>query len=152
MSEKRVQELKKQRDLLEKQLIDASKEVDETRAQGDLSENAGYEAAVENFQHISSELRDLESKLSSCTVIAKSSPGIIGYGDSIRIQRIGHGDKELVVTLEESGVPSIDGILGVNSPLGKQIYNTSGGLVSVMTNSGEIQYKVKKIEEVSQIA
>src|SRR3954462_13046920 len=68
----------------------------EARAQGDLSENAEYEAAKDRQGFIEGRIRELEGKLAAAQVIDPSSldaDGKVVYGATVELEEEESGDK-----------------------------------------------------------
>ncbi|PND68332.1 transcription elongation factor GreA, partial [Escherichia coli] len=80
----------------------------EARAQGDLSENAEYDAAKERQSFIEGRIADLEGKLSAAQIIDPSlldADGRIVFGSTVRLEDMESGDE---VTYQIVGVDEAD--------------------------------------------
>lgn len=121
------------------------------RAQGDLSENADYDAAKTRQAEIEGRIHRIQEVLSNAIVIEDTSDSdIIGIASTIRIRRIDNKKEtiyQIVGTIEakpnevkENGVITISNI----SPLGKALMGHHRGDV-VSVNSPK-PYSVKILE------
>src|SRR5438067_5476905 len=70
--------------------------ISEARAQGDLSENAEYDAAKERQSFIEGRIADLEGKLSAAQIIDPvllDADGRIVFGSTVRLEDLESGDE-----------------------------------------------------------
>lgn len=137
---KELHEVKKALELsLEEQRIAA--------AAGDLRENEEYATARANSERLLNRKSELENFLVEATVVEADNSPIISIGSRIRVTRVDVSPSEArEFILETSGTTILDGVLGVDSPLGKTILNGTDGIYTVHNNGG-IKYKVEKIIE-----
>lgn len=146
--------LKKYEDELQELKVVKRKEVSqklkEARAQGDLSENAEYDAAKDEQRDIEARIFELEQLLKNVEVVdVDSDEGDgkkIAFGYTVKLL-----DKELkeemVVTIKgASEADSLNGSISNESPLGKALIGAKKGeTVSVEAPVGVIKYKVLDI-------
>ena len=146
--------LKKYEDELQELKVVKRKEVSqklkEARAQGDLSENAEYDAAKDEQRDIEARIYELEQLLKNVEVVdVDSDEGDgkkIAFGYTVKLL-----DKELkeemVVTIKgASEADSLNGSISNESPLGKALIGAKKGeTVSVEAPVGVIKYKVLDI-------
>ncbi len=146
--------LKKYEDELQELKVVKRKEVSqklkEARAQGDLSENAEYDAAKDEQRDIEARIFELEQLLKNVEVVdIDSDEGDgkkIAFGYTVKLL-----DKELkeemVVTIKgASEADSLSGSISNESPLGKALIGAKKGeTVSVEAPVGVIKYKVLDI-------
>ena len=100
------------------------KDIAEARAQGDLSENAEYDAAKEKQGFIEGRIAEVEGKLSNCVVIDPTSLNAGGkcvFGSTVEILDL---ETELrstyqIVGDDESDIKSKK--ISINSPLAKSL-------------------------------
>lgn len=146
--------LKKYEDELQELKVVKRKEVSqklkEARAQGDLSENAEYDAAKDEQRDIEARIFELEQLLKNVEVVDvdgdEGDGKKIAFGYTVKIM-----DKELkqemVVTIKgASEADSLNGSISNESPLGKALIGAKKGeTVSVEAPVGVIKYKVLEI-------
>jgi transcription elongation factor GreA len=124
------------------------KEIRETRALGDLSENGGYQAAREKQTFIDSRIQEIENTLKFAKVKSDTEASKkIDIGSKVHVEV--EGDKntfqfEIVGATEAD--PAVQKI-SYESPIGKSLYGSKvGDTVKVQTPVGETKYKITKVE------
>jgi transcription elongation factor GreA len=118
----------------------------EARAQGDLSENAEYDAAKEKQGFIEGRIADIESKLAAAQVIDPSSldaDGRIVFAATVELEDLGSG---ATVTYQIVGDDEADlehGLISVSSPIARALIGKSeGDVASVQAPSGVREYEI----------
>lgn len=121
----------------------------EARAQGDLSENAEYDAAKERQSFIEGRIADLEGKLSAAQIIDPSqldAEGRIVFGSTVDLEDLESGDK---VTYQIVGVDEADlkeSKVSVTSPIARALIGkVAGDVVEVQAPSGVREYEVLEV-------
>lgn len=124
--------------------------ISEARAQGDLSENAEYEAAKERQSFIEGRIAEIEAKLSTAMVIDPSS--IVGesecvFGSTVEVQDI---DTEDIFTYQIVGDDESDIKLkkiSINSPIAKAFIGKAvGDVAEVNTPGGAKSYEILDVK------
>jgi transcription elongation factor GreA len=120
--------------------IATSQAIAEARAQGDISENAEYEAAKEKQSFIEGRIADIEGKLGTAQVIDPSSidaDGRVVFGATVEIEDL---DNEKKATYQIVGEDEADfkiGKISVGSPLARALIGKSAGdVVEVQAPGG----------------
>ena len=145
--------LKKLEDELDELIVVKRKEVAvkirEAREQGDLSENAEYDAAKDEQRDIETRIEEIEKILKNVEVVDE---------DEVDLDKINVGcvvvlyDKEFEEEVEykivgSTEANSLQGKISNESPLGKALIGrTVGEDIEVEAQAGIIEYKVLKIE------
>ena len=124
----------------------------EARAQGDLSENAEYEAAKDRQGFIEGRIMEVEGKLSAAQVIDPSSldaGGRVVFGTTVELE---DEDSGAAVTYQIVGEDEADfklGKISVGSPLARAlIAKEEGDVVAVKTPGGVIEYEIVEVRHV----
>lgn len=117
------------------------------RAQGDLSENADYDAARKKQGEIEARIREIEEILGNCEVIESTqvSTKLVDFGNTVTILDLDTEETEtykIVNTIEVVNVD--DNNISVESPLAKAI--TGHQIGDIVTVDGPIKYSVKILE------
>jgi len=105
----------------------------EARAQGDLSENAEYEAAKDRQGFIEGRIQEIESKLSAAQIIDPSSvqaDGRVVFGATVELEDEDSGEQ---VTYQIVGEDEADlklGLINVSSPIGRALIGKEEGDVA----------------------
>jgi transcription elongation factor GreA len=118
----------------------------EARAQGDLSENAEYDAAKEKQGFVEGRIGELEGKLSNAQIIdpqTLDADGRIVFGATVDLEDLGSGDK---VTYQVVGDDEADiraSKISVSSPIARALIGKSvGDVAEVQAPSGVREYEV----------
>ncbi|KXU85716.1 transcription elongation factor GreA [Caballeronia megalochromosomata] len=118
----------------------------EARAQGDLSENAEYDAAKEKQGFIEGRIAEIESKLAAAQVIDPTqveAEGRVVFGATVELEDLGSGD---MVTYQIVGDDEADidhGLISVSSPIARAlIAKSEGDVASVQAPSGAREYEI----------
>jgi transcription elongation factor GreA len=124
----------------------------EARAQGDLSENAEYDAAKEKQGFIEGRIAELESKLAAAQVIdptAVEAEGRVIFGATVELEETASGD---TVTYQIVGDDEADidhGLVSISSPIARALIGKSeGDIASVQAPSGAREYEVISVKYV----
>jgi transcription elongation factor GreA len=118
----------------------------EARAQGDLSENAEYDAAKEKQGFIEGRIAELESKLAAAQVIDPTTveaDGRVVFGATVELEDLESGN---TVTYQIVGDDEADidhGLISVSSPIARALISkTEGDVASVQAPSGAREYEI----------
>ncbi|WP_188395343.1 transcription elongation factor GreA [Oxalicibacterium flavum] len=122
----------------------------EARAQGDLSENAEYDAAKERQSFIEGRIADIEGKLGSSQIIDPKSldaDGRVVFGSTVELEDLDSGDK---VTYQIVGIDEADlkeNKVSVTSPIARaMIGKHEGDVIAVEAPAGLREYEVLKVQ------
>lgn len=144
--EEELQELK----VVKRQEV--AQKIKEAREQGDLSENAEYDAAKDEQRDIEARIEELENILKNAEVILEEEVDLdrINIGCMVRILDMEYQeelDYQIVGTTEAN---SLKGKISNESPTGKALIGAQvGDVVNVETQVGVVQYKVLGIQRSS---
>lgn len=118
----------------------------EARAQGDLSENAEYEAAKEKQSFIEGRIAEVESKLSNLLVIDPTTlhaEGRVVFGATVNIEDLDSGDNKTYQIVGEDEADIKGGKISVGSPIARALIGKSAGDVAEVSAPGGIkEYEV----------
>ncbi len=121
----------------------------EARAQGDLSENAEYDAAKERQSFIEGRIADLEGKLSAAQIIDPKlldAEGRVVFASTVTLEDLGSGDK---VTYQIVGEDEADLKLmkiSISSPIARALIGKyAGDEVEVQAPGGVRSYEVLEV-------
>ncbi|MFZ1181430.1 MAG: transcription elongation factor GreA [Herbaspirillum sp.] len=124
----------------------------EARAQGDLSENAEYDAAKERQAFIEGRIADLESKLGSALIVdpaTLSADGRVVFASTVDLENLGSGEKMTyqIVGIDEADIK--DAKVSVTSPIARALIGKSAGdVVAVEAPSGLHEYEILEVRYV----
>lgn len=112
----------------------------EARAQGDLSENAEYEAAKEKQSFIEGRIAELEAKLSNLQVIdpqTLNAEGRVVFGATVRFEDLDSGEAKTYQIVGEDEADIKGGKISVGSPIARALIGkTEGEVVEVQSPGG----------------
>ena len=125
---------------------EVAEKIKEAREQGDLSENAEYDAAKDEQRDIEARIETLEKILKNAEVVVEEDVDLnkISIGCKVKIR-----DLEFNEDLEYKivGSSEANSLKSNESPVGKALLGAKKGqTVSVETQAGVIKYKVLGIE------
>jgi transcription elongation factor GreA len=153
LTRKGFQKLQEQLETLkttERQKI--AKAIGEARAQGDISENAEYDAAKDAQGHNEARIAELEAKLTNVRFIEdqKIPSDKIFIGAIVTLEDIDN-DEEIVYTLVSPEEASYEeGKISIFSPIGKGLLgHKAGETIAIKVPAGTLNYKVKKIKRLA---
>lgn len=121
--------------------------IKEARAQGDLSENAEYQAAKEAQRQADARIEELENMLSNVEVVDESEDSsVVRIGSTVRIKDLELGEEMEYQIVGSSEANTDKNMISNESPLGAALIGAAEGeTVSVQAPVGEICYQVLEI-------
>jgi transcription elongation factor GreA len=126
--------------------------ISEARAQGDLSENAEYEAAKDRQGFIEGRIQEIEGKLSTSQIIdpsAVDAGGRVVFGATVEMEDEDSGAKVKYQIVGEDEADLKLGLVNVSSPVARaMIGKEAGDTVVVRAPSGEKHYEIIAISYV----
>ena len=121
----------------------------EARAQGDLSENAEYDAARERQGFVEARIGDLEGTLSNAQVIDPSeleADGRVVFGATVEIEELDSGEKVVYQVVGDLEADIKQHLISVSSPVARALIGTSeGDVVAVKAPSGPKAYEIIRV-------
>ncbi len=122
----------------------------EARAQGDLSENAEYDAAKEKQGFIEGRLADLEAKLSNAQIIdpkTLDADGRVVFGATVELEDAESGDTVTYQIVGDDEADIKQGMISVSSPIARALIGKyAGDSVEVQAPGGVRHYEVLDVE------
>lgn len=144
--------LKKLEDELQDLKVVKRKEVadkiKEAREQGDLSENAEYDAAKDEQRDIEARIEEIEKILKNAEVVVEEDVELdkISIGCSVRIYDLEFEEELEYKIVGSTEANSLKGKISNESPVGKALLGKKAGdTVIVETQAGDISYKILEI-------
>ena len=124
--------------------------ISEARAQGDLSENAEYDAAKEKQGFIEGRIQELESKLSNAQIIDPmelNAEGRIVFGATVDIEDLETGEKATYQIVGDDEADIRNNLISVSSPIARALIGkTEGDVAEVQAPAGLREYEVLKVQ------
>ena len=117
----------------------------DARAQGDLSENADYDAARNEQAIIEAKIQELEYKLEHAEIIDNANKGIINLGSTVTIS-YEDGEKEEYKLVGSMEADPFENKISNESPLGIALMQHKiGDIVNVASPNGGYNIKIENI-------
>ncbi len=120
----------------------------EAREQGDLSENAEYDAAKDEQRDIEARIEELENILKNVEVVDEEEVDTdkINVGCVVKVFDVEFDEEIEFKIVGSTEANSLEGKISNESPVGQALIGKSvGDVVDVETQAGVIQYKVLEI-------
>lgn len=122
----------------------------EARAQGDLSENAEYEAAKDRQGFIEGRIQEVEGKLSAAQVIdpsALDAGGRVVFGATVSLEDEDTGDQVKYQIVGEDEADLKHGRINISSPIARALIGKEeGDVIEVMAPGGPKSYEITKVK------
>lgn len=126
-----------------------AEKIKEAREQGDLSENAEYDAAKDEQRDIEARIEEIELILKNAEVVVEDEVDLdkISVGCKVRILDIEYDEELEYKIVGSTEANSLKGKISNESPLGHALLGaTVGDVVKVEAPVGELSYKVLEIQ------
>lgn len=121
----------------------------EAKAEGDISENAGYDEAKTAQGFLEGKIRELEATLRLAQVITESDTAthLVGLGKKVVIREVGTDFEETYTIVGSFEADPAKGRISNESPMGKMLMSRKvGERVKVNTPGGEIEFELLGVE------
>ena len=129
--------------------IEVAQKIKEAREQGDLSENAEYDAAKDEQRDIEARIVELEKILKNVEVVDDEdiTADRVMVGSTVTILDMEFSEEETYKIVGSTEADSLRGKISNESPVGKALIGKSvGDVITVQTPAGEFGYKVLEIK------
>ncbi len=138
---------KEYRDLVEVERPKVIEELSEARAQGDLSENAEFDAAREKQGQIENRIREIEAILESSKVISqKTKTNVARIGSALKLQdQRTKNTKEFTIVGSQESNP-FEGKISNESPLAQAILGHKKGDIVIVEVENKFKVKIVDIK------
>lgn len=128
---------------------EVAQKIKEAREQGDLSENAEYDAAKDEQRDIEARIEELEKILKNAEVVVEDEVDLdkINVGCQVRILDMEYNEELEYKIVGSTEADSLKGKISNESPVGKALIGSKvDDIVEVETQAGVIRYKVLEIQ------
>ncbi|MDY0329070.1 MAG: transcription elongation factor GreA [Thiomonas sp.] len=115
----------------------------EARAQGDLSENAEYDAARDRQGFIEGRIADIEGKLSTAQIIDPSelqADGRVVFGATVELSDESSGEEIIYQIVGDDEADLKLGLISINSPIARALIGKESGDVAQVTAPGGVRH------------
>ena len=124
--------------------------IKEAREQGDLSENAEYDAAKDEQREIEARIEELEKILKNAEVVDEDEVDVdtINIGCKVKVLDVEFEEEVEFRIVGSTEASSLKGKISNESPVGKALLRRKvGDVVEVETPAGVVEYKVLEIQK-----
>ena len=126
-----------------------AEKIKEAREQGDLSENAEYDAAKDEQRDIEARIEEIENILKNVEVVVEEEVDLdkINVGCKVRLYDCDFEEEVEYRLVGSTEANSLEGKISNESPLGMALIGQAAGQeVQVETQAGVISYKILEIQ------
>lgn len=123
-----------------------AKRIKEAKEEGDISENAAFDAAREAQAANEGRIEEIKAVLENAVIISATNGGsVVGVGSSVKVESKRGSQNFVIVGAAESD--PLKGFISNESPLGKAFLGRKKGeKVEVRTPKGVAEYKIVEIK------
>jgi len=124
-----------------------AKRLKEAKEEGDISENAGFDAAKEAQAVNEGKIEEIKTALENAKIFKGSSgKSTVDVGSGVKIESKERGVQEYVIVGAAESDP-LKGFISNESPLGSAfIGRKKGDKFTVKTPKGEVEYKILEVK------
>ena len=131
---------------------EVAQKIKEAREEGDLSEDAEYDAAKDEQRDIELRIEELEKLLKNAEVVVEEEIDVnkINIGCKVKLLDVEYDEEMEFYIVGSTEANSLQNKISNEAPVGRALIGKSvGDVVDVETQAGIIQYKVLEIQRVS---
>ena len=126
--------------------------ISDARAQGDLSENAEYEAAKDRQGFIEGRIQEVEGKLSAAAIIDPTevdAGGKVVFGATVKLEEEDSGDAVTYQIVGEDEADLKKGLVNISSPIARALIGKEeGDTAEVVAPGGIKRYEIVAVSYV----
>ncbi len=149
LTEEGYRKIREELNKLYAEKMEINKEIEETREQGDLSENAGYQYAKEKQLKLLRRISELELILKKAKIVnpEEINKDEIRIGAKIKIlDMIANEEKKYTIVSSAESDP-LNGKISIDTPLAQALLGAKKGEIKkVKLPAGEKEFKIIEIE------
>lgn len=126
-----------------------AQKIKEAREQGDLSENAEYDAAKDEQRDIEARIEEIDKILKNAEVVVEDEVdvNVINIGCKVKIYDMEYEEELDYKLVGSTEANSLRGKISNESPLGRELIGKKvGDVVTVETHAGTMKYKILEIQ------
>jgi transcription elongation factor GreA len=127
---------------------EVAQQIADAKADGDLSENAGYDEAKNTQAFVEGRILTIKGLLSNAVVIHENgSRESVDVGSRVTIRDLEYGDQAKYTIVGSAEVDPDNGRISLRSPIGHALMgHRKGDRIEVQTPSGAAQFEILDIE------
>ena len=127
---------------------EVAQKIKEAREQGDLSENAEYDAAKDEQRDIEARIEELEKLLKNVEVVGQDEvdADTVGIGSRVKLYDVEMDEKVEYTIVGSTEADALNGKISNESPVGAALIGSKvGETIVVETISGDLEFKILEI-------
>ncbi|MFO8033474.1 MAG: transcription elongation factor GreA [Desulfohalobiaceae bacterium] len=143
------QKLRQELEELKKERPEVIQAIKEAREEGDLRENAGYDAAKDRQGMLEARINYIESRLPRCDVIdiQEMQSEKVAFGATVEIEDMDSGERKRFTLLGPDEADYKKSSVSVHSPLARALLGKEAGDDAVVeAPKGRIEYEIISVE------
>ena len=147
LTQEGLDELKKELDeLIQVRRPEVINALKDARAQGDLSENAEYDAARNDQAVVEGRIRELEAMIEKAVIITNVNTDVVSIGTKVTLEYVDDEEEEEYSIVGSSEADPFSNKISNESPIAKAIMGLKvGSIVSVDSPNGKYNVKILAI-------
>lgn len=120
-------------------------ELVEARNQGDLSENADYDAARKRQSEVEARIKELENMIDKAIIIEQAVTDNVQLGSTVKINMLNTKKQMVVKIVGSTEADPFNGFISNESPIAKAIWSKKVG-ETVEVKEVNVPYSIKILE------
>ena len=147
LTQEGLDDLKKELDeLIQVRRPEVINALKDARAQGDLSENAEYDAARNEQAIVEARIRELEAMIEKAVIITNVNTEVVSIGTKVTLEYVEDEEEEEYSIVGSSEADPFENKISNESPIAKAIMGLKvGSVVSVESPNGKYDVKILAI-------
>ena len=147
LTQEGLDDLKKELDeLIQVRRPEVINALKDARAQGDLSENAEYDAARNEQAVVEARIRELEAMIEKAVIITNVNTDVVSIGTKVTLEYVEDEEEEEYSIVGSSEADPFENKISNESPIAKAIMGLKvGSVVSVESPNGKYDVKILAI-------
>ena len=138
------EELNELKNVRRPKVIEAIKDA---RSQGDLSENADYDAARNEQAEVEGRIKELEFMLANATIIEKKNSHIVDVGSTVTIKYVDDDEEDEYKIVGSQEADPFESRISNESPIAKALFDHKvGDVVTVESPNGSYEIEIIEIK------
>jgi transcription elongation factor GreA len=127
---------------------EVAQQIADAKADGDLSENAGYDEAKNTQAFVEGRILTIKGLLANAVIISENgSKETVDVGSRVTIRDVEYGDQATYAIVGSAEVDPGNGRISLRSPIGHALMgHRKGERVEVQTPNGTAQFEILAIE------
>lgn len=121
--------------------------IKEARAQGDLSENADYDAAREEQAKVEGTIKELEYMLEHAVIIEETNDGTVSLGSTVEIEYVDDKDTDEFKIVGSLEADILENKISDESDMGAALCgHIAGDIVTITSPGGDYDVKIISVK------